>query len=256
MPKRENAVAAGLAVAVSLFALGLLPNGGVGAQGESQGANVVAPFSTQSLEDGFPAAWKPFTFAKVARNTRFRLVRDAQRVVVQAHAEASASALMHELAVETSEFPVLRWSWKADALVATGDPSSKAGDDYALRIYVAFRLDTKRLSLLQRAKFEAARVLYGKYPPYAAINYVWDARRPVGSTYDNPYSDRVKMVVVRSDAGGSSAWMHEQRDVGQDFKRLFGEAAPAISGIAIMTDTDNTGGTLTAYYGDISLMRR
>ena len=34
---------------------------------------------------------------------------------------------------------------------------------------------------------------------------------------------------------------------------LFGEAPPAISGIAVMTDTDNTGEEATAFYTDIKL---
>ncbi|HWQ95684.1 MAG TPA: DUF3047 domain-containing protein, partial [Gammaproteobacteria bacterium] len=37
----------------------------------------------------------------------------------------------------------------------------------------------------------------------------------------------------------------------EDYKKTFGEEPPMISGIAIMTDTDNTGEAATAYYGDI-----
>ncbi|MER3424856.1 MAG: hypothetical protein C4293_18180, partial [Nitrospiraceae bacterium] len=35
------------------------------------------------------------------------------------------------------------------------------------------------------------------------------------------------------------------------YKRVFGEEPSMISGVAIMTDTDNTGESATAYYGDI-----
>lgn len=36
-----------------------------------------------------------------------------------------------------------------------------------------------------------------------------------------------------------------------DYKRAFGRAPGRITAIAIMTDTDNTGAAVEAYYGDI-----
>jgi len=41
----------------------------------------------------------------------------------------------------------------------------------------------------------------------------------------------------------------------EDYKQAFGKEPPMISGIAIMTDTDNTGESATAYYGDILLKK-
>jgi hypothetical protein len=43
----------------------------------------------------------------------------------------------------------------------------------------------------------------------------------------------------------------EERNVYEDYKKAFGEEPSMISGVAIMTDTDNTGESATAYYGDI-----
>jgi hypothetical protein len=37
----------------------------------------------------------------------------------------------------------------------------------------------------------------------------------------------------------------------EDYKQAFGKEPPMISGVAIMTDTDNTGESAIAYYGDI-----
>ncbi|UCH91999.1 MAG: DUF3047 domain-containing protein, partial [Nitrospirota bacterium] len=36
-----------------------------------------------------------------------------------------------------------------------------------------------------------------------------------------------------------------------DFVKAFGQNPPKISGVAIMTDTDNTKESATAYFGDI-----
>jgi hypothetical protein len=40
-----------------------------------------------------------------------------------------------------------------------------------------------------------------------------------------------------------------------DYRAAFGEDPPPINGVAIMTDTDNTGESATAYYGDIVFKR-
>jgi len=50
--------------------------------------------------------------------------------------------------------------------------------------------------------------------------------------------------------------VNEERNVYEDYKRAFREEPPKISGVAIMTDTDNTGESATAYYGDIIFKRK
>ncbi|HZV81636.1 MAG TPA: DUF3047 domain-containing protein [Geobacteraceae bacterium] len=38
-----------------------------------------------------------------------------------------------------------------------------------------------------------------------------------------------------------------------DYRRLFGEEPGTLGAVAIMTDSDNTGGRASAWYGDIVL---
>jgi hypothetical protein len=59
------------------------------------------------------------------------------------------------------------------------------------------------------------------------------------------------MIVVESGETRLNQWVIEERNVYEDYKRAFGEEPPMISGVAIMTDTDNTGESAIAYYGDI-----
>jgi hypothetical protein len=89
----------------------------------------------------------------------------------------------------------------------------------------------------------------------AAILYIWESHAPVGTMVPNPYSDRVMMFVVESGADKLNQWVSEEHNVLEDYKRAFGEEPPMISGVAIMTDTDNTGESATAYYGDIVFKR-
>ena len=64
------------------------------------------------------------------------------------------------------------------------------------------------------------------------------------------------MIVVESGPAKLNTWITEERNVYEDYKRAFGEEPPMISGVAIMTDTDNTGESAEAYYGDIVLKKR
>jgi hypothetical protein len=59
------------------------------------------------------------------------------------------------------------------------------------------------------------------------------------------------MIAVESGESKVNQWVCEERNILEDYKKAFGENPSMISGIAIMTDTDNTGESATAYYGDI-----
>ena len=85
------------------------------------------------------------------------------------------------------------------------------------------------------------------------INYVWDNRQPVGTVRPNAYTDRTRMWVLESGTARAGEWVTETRDLAADFRAAFGEAPPDLIGIAIATDTDNTGEHATAWFGDLVL---
>jgi hypothetical protein len=86
-----------------------------------------------------------------------------------------------------------------------------------------------------------------------AINYIWANRLPQGESLPNAFTSNAVMVAVESGDGKAGTWVTEERNVYEDYRALFGEDPPAIDAIALMTDTDNTGGEAEAYYGDIFL---
>jgi hypothetical protein len=165
--------------------------------------------------------------------TEYVLAQDQGRTVLKAHASASASALLKPLSLDPRQYPLLRWSWKIEGTVPRGDERSKAGDDYAARVYVVF----------PSALFWRTR----------AINYIWANHLPKGQALPNAFTANAMMLAVESGPGLAGQWVSEERDLAEDFRRLFGGEPPEIGAVAVMTDTDNTGGEATAYYGDISL---
>jgi hypothetical protein len=218
---------------------------------------VVGAFSTATPGSTLPSLWAPQTFRNIGQHTRYAVVADIHEgTVIHAEARASASGLIRKLEIDPQAYPLLRWRWKVARPVNGGDVTRKEGDDYAARIYVSFRYSPERLSFAERARYATARLLYGEYPPHAGINYIWDARAPVGTIVPNPYTDRVRMIVVESGSAQAGRWLTYERDIVADYRAAFGEDPPPIAGVAIMTDTDNTGDTVEAWYGDILLLPR
>lgn len=165
--------------------------------------------------------------------TSYSLVADGGRQVLKAQADGTASGLIKEVKVDPRQYPILRWSWKVEGVLAKGDARIKAGDDYAARVYVVFP------SLI----FWRTR----------AINYIWANRLPQGQSIPNPFTGNAMMVAVQSGPAQAGTWQSEERNLLEDYRALFGDQPGDIGAVAVMTDTDNTGEKATAYYGDIVL---
>jgi len=213
-------------------------------------------FSAAEAGGGLPAGWKPLTFKNIDKHTVYSLVKDGDEVVVKAASRASASGLIRETKIDPREFPILQWRWKVENVLKKGDVRRKEGDDYPARIYVTFEYDPQKLSFLDRTKYGLVKAFYGQYPPLAALNYIWESRAPKGTLVPNPFTDRAMMIVVESGAEKLNQWITEERDILEDYRKAFGEDPPMINGVAIMTDTDNTGESAVAYYGDIFFKKK
>ena len=211
----------------------------------------VGKFSIAAEGAALPDGWKPLTFKKIEKHTTYQLVKDGGATVVKAVSEASASGLTREIKINLKEYPVVQWRWKVTNVLKKGDVTRKEGDDYPARIYITFEYDAGKVGFFKKAQYETVKLFYGQYPPIGAINYIWESRAPKGTVVPNTYAEEVKMIVVESGTASLNQWMTEERNVYEDYKKAFGEEPPIISGVAIMTDTDNTGESATAYYGDI-----
>lgn len=226
----------------------------IAAAGDAGAVLTVGAFSTAKEGEALPEGWKPLTFKKVERHTGYALVRDGETVVVKAVSEAAASGIVKPVRIDLKEYPIVRWRWRVANLLRKSDVARKDGDDYPARLYITFEYDPDKVSFSRRAKYQAGRLLFGDIP-IGALNYIWDSKAPLGAILDNAYTDFAKMIVVRSGPAGVGTWVEEQRNVYEDYKKAFGEEPPLVSGVAIMTDTDNTGESATAYYGDIVFLR-
>lgn len=214
----------------------------------------VGSFSGAPPEQDLPEGWEHFTFDDRPDHTRYRLVRKGERTVLMARAEASASGLIRRLSLDPKKFPVIRWRWRAENLIRKATVHRKTGDDYPARIYITFEYDPDQVGFFGRAKYEAVKMVHGEYPPLAAVSYHWASNTPRGTMVPNPFTEQVMMFVVESGKEKLGQWVTEERNVYADYKKAFGREPTRISGVVLMTDTDNTGETATAYYGDIEFL--
>lgn len=224
----------------------------LGAQVSRGDEPLVQPFSTMtSLDDD----WEPLEFPNIDRHSQYRLVEVDGVQVVEATTNNSASGLIARIFLEPGDQLILRWRWKVSNVYTRGDARKKEGDDYPARIYVAFAFEPDNAGWFERVKRKAVQALFGEELPGKALNYIWANKLPPGEVIANPYTDQTMMIAGNSGTDKTGEWVTVERDVVADYKAAFGESPPKLVGVAIMSDSDNTGESATAWYGDIELLR-
>jgi len=210
---------------------------------------IIAGDFSGTAEDMAP--WKELFFHGIKRHTVYRVEGRGKDAYLRAEAEASASALYRKVELNLAEYPILSWRWKIDGIIQNGDARTKAGDDYTARIYVTFAYEPAEAGLINSARHELAERLFGIHAPGSALNYIWANNLGKDAVIPSPYTNQEMMIAVESGAGKAGLWQREERNVYEDYIRAFGHKPPRLTGIAVMTDSDNTGGSAGAYYGNI-----
>ena len=213
----------------------------------------VGHFSGAAPTDSLPDGWTEIRFGENEAGTNYNLVRRDSTVVLQARSTNGSSGLIRHPRVDLSEYPLLEWRWRVEALPERADVATDTTDDAAARLYVTFDYD--ELGLVDRIKLMLLRRFGYEKAPSRALNYLWATRRAPDTIIESPYTDQIMMLPVRRGTTAVGRWHTERRNVRADYRRAFGEDPPPVNGIAVMTDTDNTGGTARALYGDIVFRR-
>jgi hypothetical protein len=187
--------------------------------------------------------WRQLNFPKIERHSEYVVILDENtgKRILTTRSNASASGIIYKGSFSPFHHPILRWRWKVDDVYSKADPHTRQGDDYPLRVYVIFEYDPAKVGLAQRAKYGLAKKLYGEYPPLASLSYVWARKNIAEPFFDNPYTDRAKMIPLRSGTEHLGQWVEEEVNILADYRRVFGEDPPASASLAIMNDSDNTG---------------
>lgn len=246
-----------LKIVLSIFAIILL-SGTIFAQGTK---NIDDPETTTFVlnpnnfdsDDEVNSQFKSQALGKLNPTTYTRLEREDGSIIIKAESKNSASGLVVPIDADPAELRYIQWEWKIDSVLEKGDLSKKSGDDYAARIYITFDYDPSDLSFGDKIRYRAINIFSSFDVPLRSLNYIWANKAEKNSVSESPYTNWVRLIAVQSGNEHAATWKIETRDILEDYRNAFGEDPPQITGISIMTDSDNTNGSAIAYYGKIIL---
>lgn len=216
-----------------------------------QGSPLVTPFSSAKPGTALPPGWEVMRLGPKTP-TEYKFVDEpGQSVVLNAKADAAASGLIYPVKFDIKAAPAIQFRWKISKLIADADNSIGSKEDSPVRIVLGFDGDKSKLTFGEKTSSLLARTATGRDLPYAQLVYVWANKAAVGTVIPNPHTKRVQMIVAASGATQVGQWVTITRNVVEDFKKAFGEEPGLMTDVGVLTDTDNTGDSVEAWYGDV-----
>jgi len=176
--------------------------------------------------------FKTLKVKKVKGETTWSLGFNENGNFIKAEAEGKGSGLGKEVKINLLKTPFINITWKVEKDLPGIVENTKKGHDYAARVFVIKKTGSTLLS-------------------NRAINYVFSSNNDVGANWPSPYTKKSIDYVLSSTKDNLNTWVTVKANVKEDFMRLLGIDVSDISGVAIMTDTDNSKLKAISYYQDI-----
>ena len=179
----------------------------------------------------FPPDWKP-------RKDSGREVYSIQELDGLRFLRAVARSLGIQAARpyewDPKAYPMLTWSWRPVEFPAGSDERQSNTNDSAVSVYAVF-----------------------PHSPWSVktLKYIWSAVVPVGTRLSSS-AGLTQVLVIRNGTDKKGAWMEERVNVLEDYKKFFDETeTPKASGIAVLTDSDDTKSTAQGDYANFRVCK-
>jgi hypothetical protein len=169
---------------------------------------------------------------KVKGKTTWNLGSNEKGNFIKAVAEGTGSGLGKEIQIDISKNPFINITWKVEKNLSGINENSKKGHDFAARVFVIKKTGSTALS-------------------NRAISYVFSSNNNVDDNWPSPYTKKSIDYVLSTTKEYLNTWVTVKANVKEDFKKLHGLDIKNISGVAIMTDTDNSKLKAISYYQNI-----
>lgn len=207
---------------------------------------------SRNLDYGQKAAdWTHVPLSKFKKDTEYTLARADAPAVLRGAAVSSASLYVSRFQPAMEVPARITWRWKTDALVAGADNRDEEREDAPLRMLVGFDGDHAALPEIEKKRFRRAKMLSGRDLPYAVLMYIWSEQVPVDTVIPSAHTGQIKMLVAASGSKGLGQWQTIRRNLAEDYRKAFGVDPGPVTGVAVMTDTDNTRTSAVGEYADI-----
>ena len=175
---------------------------------------------------------KSLDIRKVKGKTTYTLGFNENGNYIRAEAEGKASGLGKELKINLLKTPFINITWKVEKDLPGIIENSKKGHDYAARVFVVKKTGATALS-------------------NRAINYVFSSNNSAGNNWPSPYTKKSIDYVLSTTKEHHDQWITVKANVREHFKKLHDLDVSELTGVAIMTDTDNSKLKAVSYYQNI-----
>ena len=176
--------------------------------------------------------FKNLQVKKVKGETKWTLGSNENGAYIKAEAEGVGSGLGKEIEIDLNKTPFINITWKVEKDLSGIIENSKKGHDYAARVFVIKKTGATPLS-------------------NRAINYVFSSNNIIDQNWPSPYTKKSIDYVLSTTIDKTNTWVTVKANVKEDFMKLHGLDVDNISGVAIMTDTDNSKLKAISYYQNI-----
>ena len=164
--------------------------------------------------------------------TKYSLGMNEKGSFLRAEAKGTASGLGKKVKIDLSKTPFINITWKIEKDLKGIDEKSKKGHDYAARVFVVKKTGLTPLS-------------------NKAVNYVFSSNNSTNEFWRSPYTKSSIDYVLSTTKDNLNEWVTVKANVKEHFKKLHDLNVEELTGIAIMTDTDQTDIKAISYYQNI-----
>ncbi|MEK6709260.1 MAG: DUF3047 domain-containing protein [Nitrospinota bacterium] len=192
----------------------------------------LADFTPAQALNGQPALPRGWTLKVWQGQPDVQLLGENGENVLRLRSDKTAVSIYREAKLDLNRHPILSWKWKVTQIPPEGDARVQNRDDQAAGLYVIFP----------------------RFPTFVnsqLIGYIWDSNVPAGTVLQSKKNALVHYIVVRSGSQDLNQWITEERNVLEDYRRVFGQNPPDVGGISVMIDTDDTRAAAESYFAKI-----
>jgi hypothetical protein len=179
----------------------------------------------------FPLDWKP---RKDAGREVYSIQEMDGRRFLHAIAKGLGIQAAKQYEWDPKAYPMLAWSWRPVEFPAGSDERQSKTNDSAVSVYAVFPHTSWSVK---------------------SLKYIWSAVGPVGTRLSSS-GGLTQALVIRNGTDRKGSWMEERVNIFEDYKKFFDETeTPKASGIAVLTDSDDTKSTAQGDYANFRLCK-
>ena len=164
--------------------------------------------------------------------TKYSLGMNENGSFLRAEAKGTASGLGKKVKIDLNKTPFINITWKIEKDLKGIDEKSKKGHDFAARVFVVKKTGLTPLS-------------------NKAVNYVFSSNNSTNEFWRSPYTKSSIDYVLSTTKDNLNEWVTVKANVKEHFKKLHDLNVEELTGLAIMTDTDQTDIKAISYYQNI-----